>query len=549
MHKQTHSPAIKIRLLSSATLLAMALMAGCGGGPPASPAPSSSSSTTPASASAPAPAPALASSPAPAPSPDPAPGRSPVVASVLAAAPSTPQGPCDIYAAGGTPCVAAHSTTRVLLSTYTGPLYQIRRQSDNATLDVTALSSGIANAALQDAFCTGTTCLISVIYDQSGRNNHLTQAPPGTYQGPAAGGYDNLAVATAAPVTLSGQKVYGVFIAAGTGYRNNATNGIAVGDQPEGIYAALNGWHYNSGCCFDYGNAESSGTNPGDGHMEAVYFGNSTFWGSGSGSGPWIMADLENGLFSGSDPHLNAGDPTVTSRFVSAFVKGEPNHWAVRGGDTQAGSLSTYYNGVRPSGGYSPMSKEGAIILGIGGANDNGGQGTFYEGAMTSGYPSDATENAVQANLVAAKYAAAASTTQTNRAIRNANSALCLDDYNFATTAGSPAVQWTCNGLTVQQWNIVPTTDGYVTLVNVNSGLCLDDTNWNTANGATIQQWTCTGQAVQQWRLMDMGGGQVTIINRNSSLCLDDYNYQTAPGSEVRQWTCGGGVVQRWTIF
>jgi len=195
------------------------------------------------------------------------------------------------------------------------------------------------------------------------------------------------------------------------------------------------------------------------------------------------------------------------------------------------------------------MSKEGAIVLGIGGDNSNGAAGTFYEGAMTSGYPSDATENAVQANLVAAKYAAAASTTQTNRAIRNANSALCLDDYNFATTAGSPAVQWTCNGLTVQQWNIVPTADGYVTIVNVNSGLCLDDTDWKTAPGSTIQQWTCNGLPVQQWRLIDAGGGQVSIVNRNSNLCLDDYNFQTAPGSEVRQWTCTGGVVQRWSIL
>jgi hypothetical protein len=28
--------------------------------------------------------------------------------------PSRPQGPCDIYAAAGDPCVAAHSTTRAL---------------------------------------------------------------------------------------------------------------------------------------------------------------------------------------------------------------------------------------------------------------------------------------------------------------------------------------------------------------------------------------------------------------------------------------------------
>jgi hypothetical protein len=51
------------------------------------------------------------------------------------------------------------------------------------------------------------------------------------------------------------------------------------------------------------------------------------------------------------------------------------------------------------------MKKEGAIILGIGGDNSNGAQGTFYEGVMTSGYPTDSTETSVQANIVAAKYA------------------------------------------------------------------------------------------------------------------------------------------------
>jgi hypothetical protein len=34
----------------------------------------------------------------------------------------------------------------------------------------------------------------------------------------------------------------------------------------------------------------------------------------------------------------------------------------------------------------------------------NQSQGTFYEGAVVSGYPSDATENAVKASIVAAGY-------------------------------------------------------------------------------------------------------------------------------------------------
>ncbi|KAK3669853.1 hypothetical protein LTR78_010234 [Recurvomyces mirabilis] len=220
----------------------------------------------------------------------------------------------------------------------------------------------------------------------------------------------------------------GVYIASGDGYRIDKTNGVATGDAAEGIYAIFDGTHYNGGknqwlgmaarlerclanlqpllsvgCCFDYGNAETGNGDTGAGHMEAVYFGNIRVWGSGAGNGPWIMADLENGLFSGYNPKQNTADPTITSRFVTAIVKGESNQWAIRGGNSASGSLSTYYSGVRPSG-YNPMHKEGAIILGIGGDNSHGAVGTFYEGVMTSGYPSDATENSVQANIVAAKY-------------------------------------------------------------------------------------------------------------------------------------------------
>src|SRR5215471_17586578 len=61
------------------------------------------------------------------------------------------QEPCDIYAAAGTPCVAAHSTTRALFAAYNGPLYQVRRSSNNATTNINVLSAGgFANAAAQD---------------------------------------------------------------------------------------------------------------------------------------------------------------------------------------------------------------------------------------------------------------------------------------------------------------------------------------------------------------------------------------------------------------
>jgi hypothetical protein len=354
--------------------------------------------------------------------------------SFVAAGPATAatQGPCDIYAAGGTPCVAAHSTTRALYGSYNGSLYQVQRSSDNATLNVGLLSvGGYANAAAQDSFCANTTCVITTIYDQSGKNNHLTRGS-GHWSGPQPNGTDNLAYANAVPVTVAGHKVYGTYIAPGTGYHDLSTTGIATGDQPEGMYAIFDGTHFNNGCCFDYGNAETSGNDTGNGHMEAIYFGSNKGWGYGAGNGPWVMGDLENGLFSGVNRGFNANDPTVGCRFQSAILKGTSNQWALRGGNAQSGGLSTFYNGVRPNvSGYNPMSKEGAIILGIGGDNSIGAAGTFYEGVMTSGYPSDATENSVQANIVAAQYTTftLSGMTAGSRISLRATTACCTGDY------------------------------------------------------------------------------------------------------------------------
>ena len=50
------------------------------------------------------------------------------------------------------------------------------------------------------------------------------------------------------------------------------------------------------------------------------------------------------------------------------------------------------------------MQKKGAIILATGGDNSNSAEGNFYEGYMATGYASDATDAAVQANIIAVGY-------------------------------------------------------------------------------------------------------------------------------------------------
>ncbi len=194
------------------------------------------------------------------------------------------------------------------------------------------------------------------------------------------------------------------------GLRQDDAKGTAVDDQAEGQYWVINGHHFNSGCCFDYGNAEIDSRDDDNGTMETAYFGDATPWYHGNPPGPWVMTDQENNLVGCVNPDgskLCVNLPNITWRFVTAMAKGEPHHWTSMGGDAQQGALSVMFDGPRVNATYDPMRKQGAILLGNGGDNSNGSQGTFYEGAMTAAgtFPTDATDQLVQANVVAAKYA------------------------------------------------------------------------------------------------------------------------------------------------
>ena len=301
--------------------------------------------------------------------------------------------------------MAAHSTTRALYAAYAGNLYQVRRASDNTVRNIGVLApGGRANAAAQDSFCAGTTCVITTIFDQSGRGNHLG------YQGSGGvGGAVQPAVATSESVTVGGDKAYSLYINGRSSYwRDGHLTGIPTGSMPEGMYMVTSGTHVNGGCCFDYGNSETTRRADGAGAMDAINFSTQCWFGGCTGTGPWVQADLEFGLYPGGSQSWNPNQRAFTSKFVTATLKNNgTSRFAIKGSNAQSGGLSTLWDGALP-GGYSPMRKQGAIILGSGGDccidNVNISVGTFYEGAMVSGYPSDATDNAVQASIVAAGY-------------------------------------------------------------------------------------------------------------------------------------------------
>ncbi|MEZ0113923.1 hypothetical protein ABH920_007957 [Catenulispora sp. EB89] len=331
---------------------------------------------------------------------------------------SAPSGSvCDIYAYYGTPCVGAYSMTRAMFSDYDGPLYEVQRTSDGQSQDIGLLApGGDVDASQQDSFCANTTCQITAVFDQSYQLNDLLLAPAGGGANPNPG---QAADAAALKITVGGHEAYGLKVTPGVGYRDNFTRGVATDDKSagihtaEGMYMVASGINVNSGCCFDFGNAETNSQDNGEGHMDAVNLSTTCYYQSSqgpcTGNGPWVEADLENGLFQGKDG-TNTANTGNSSDFVTAMLKNDgADKYAIKGGDAQSGGLSTYWSGGLPSVpgqySYTPMQKEGAIILGTGGDNSNSDVGSFFEGVMTDGYPSDAADSAVQADITAAKYA------------------------------------------------------------------------------------------------------------------------------------------------
>ena len=115
--------------------------------------------------------------------------------------------------------------------------------------------------------------------------------------------------------------------------------------------------------------------------MEALYFGNAHWAGNtGAGNGPWVGADLEQGMYygGGSQNPNNQQNTPLPFDFVTAYLRGRTDGFMLKGGDATKGTLTTMYDGPRPfvinnrtTRGYQPMKKQGAIILATGGDNSN----------------------------------------------------------------------------------------------------------------------------------------------------------------------------------
>jgi hypothetical protein len=296
------------------------------------------------------------------------------------------------------------------LSTYHGFLYQVRQGGSNGaggtTTDIGVISSGTyADGVAQDAACGSSgTCTVSKLYDQSGKGNDLVVAKKGCYTGGNANKDDYESNAKTKSVNISGHKVYGLYMLGQEGYRNNTPTGSPKNGAAQGTYEVADGTHPGTACCWDFGLASTDNCNQGT--MNALFFGNAKYWDYGTGNGPWFMADFEGGVWgggtSGSTGHQNNSLPSEAVPFAFGLLSHNPSpsNYKLKAGDATAGTLTIANNTALPK----SLSTPGGIILGIGGDNSNGSAGTFFEGAITLGQPSDTSDAAVFANVQAAGY-------------------------------------------------------------------------------------------------------------------------------------------------
>ena len=124
-------------------------------------------------------------------------------------------------------------------------------------------------------------------------------------------------------------------------------------------------------------------------------------------------------------------------------------------------------------------------------------------------------------------------------ALAVANDSLCLDGYGATSNAGAVIDQWACNGGANQQFQFVPTSNGYGELQIENSGQDVTVSGSSTSQGVPdIVQQPVSGSAAGQWLPQQQSDGSWQFKNLNSGLCLDVYGASSSQGQQLDQWPC-----------
>jgi hypothetical protein len=117
-----------------------------------------------------------------------------------------------------------------------------------------------------------------------------------------------------------------------------------------------------------------------------------------------------------------------------------------------------------------------------------------------------------------------------------------------STTAGARTQQTTYSWTAGQQWELIPSGDGYYFIRNAQSGNMLDVAGASGANGAPVDQESSTGTDDQKWLLISTGDSYYRIVNKLSGKVVDIEGSSSVSGALLVQRDYAGGDSQRFRL-
>jgi hypothetical protein len=197
-----------------------------------------------------------------------------------------------------------------------------------------------------------------------------------------------------------------------------------------------------------------------------------------------------------------------------------------------------------PGGGVGTGDSGGPLIV------DNAVVGVLYGGSGNDAYYSQlsSTENAA---LVASQLPGTAvgdrSTTPYQFELRNVASGLALSAANGSAHAGAESAQGTFTGAKTQQWAL-QRNGSHVRLINRGSQNVLGVSGGSRSAGANAILWTSIGVTDQDWDMLPQSDGSYVFRNANSGQVLVPQGGSTSPDARVVQAPATGGAAEQWRL-
>ncbi|MBV9268616.1 MAG: RICIN domain-containing protein [Acidobacteriaceae bacterium] len=125
-------------------------------------------------------------------------------------------------------------------------------------------------------------------------------------------------------------------------------------------------------------------------------------------------------------------------------------------------------------------------------------------------------------------------------------SSLAVDVSGASQSSGALIDQAPFSGLN-QEWQLLPTGDGYFAIVSMNSGQAIEPQSGSTAAHAHLDQAWHYGPA-QEWAISPAGNGFFKIISRSSGLVMELSAPATSAGTVLDQAGDAGTPAQQWAL-